>query len=311
MVMAGMAPPTFEPVRQPPDTGTAVACLVCGGPYRPSALPGLFQCQSCGFVSADLSIGDDDLKALYGKDYFHGQEYLDYAAEEESLRVNFRNRLQTLRALVPNWPSADLFEVGCAYGYFLDEVKGEVGSASGIDISADAVQRAQQRAGVRAEQGDYLSLDLGRQVDVLTMWDTVEHLKRPDLFVAKAARDVKAGGVIAITTGDIGSFNARLRGPKWRMIHPPTHLHYFSVPTLSRLLERNGFEVVHVSHPGNSRGLRSVLYFLLALKMGRPRLYEALRDIPVFNARLTVNLFDIMYVVGRRRPGIAPAAGRT
>jgi SAM-dependent methyltransferase len=182
-----------------------------------------------------------------------------------------------------------------------------VGSASGIDISSVAVALAQKRAGVRAQQGDYLTLDLGRQVDLLTMWDTIEHLKRPDLFVAKAGRDVKTGGVIAITTGDIGSLNARLRGPKWRMIHPPTHLHYFSVPTLSRLLERNGFEVIHVSHPGNSRGLRSVLYFLLALKMQRPRLYEALRTIPIFDARLTVNLFDIMFVVGRRRAGMPPA----
>ena len=61
------------------------------------------------------------------------------------------------------------------------------------------------------------------------MWDTIEHLKRPDLFVQKAAADLRPGGLIALTTGDIGSLNARLRGARWRMIHPPTHLHYFSV----------------------------------------------------------------------------------
>ena len=61
----------------------ALSCLVCGGTYRRSRLPGLFQCDTCGFVSADLSIPDDDLRALYGADYFHGHEYLDYLAEEE------------------------------------------------------------------------------------------------------------------------------------------------------------------------------------------------------------------------------------
>ena len=85
------------------------------------------------------------------------------------------------------------------------------------------------------------------------------------------------------------------------MIHPPTHLHYFSVATLSRLLDRLGFDLSHVSHPGNSRKLRSVLYFLLVLKGNSPGIYRMLQRFPLFNLGVTVNLFDIMYVVARRR----------
>ena len=283
------------------DAAADLSCLVCAGSYRPSRLPGLFQCDTCGFISADLGIADDQLRALYGEHYFSGQEYLDYAAEEESLRINFRDRIETLKTFVPNWPQADLFEIGCAYGFFLSEVQSEIGSASGIDISAEAVRHATNERGVKAQQGDYLAVDLGRKVDVIAMWDTIEHLKRPDLFVAKAAHDLKPGGIVAVTTGDIGSLNARLRGRRWRMIHPPTHMHYFSVATLSRLLERNGFDVVHVSHPGNSRGLRSALYFVLALQMKHPEIYAMLQSWRVLDLRLTVNLFDIMYVLGRRR----------
>ena len=282
--------------------GAGLSCLVCGGKYQPSSLPGLFQCASCGFISADLNIPDEELRALYSEDYFHGQEYLDYVAEEESLRLNFANRLATLKSLAPTWSNADLFEVGCAYGFFLDEVKKQVRVASGIDVSADAIRYAVERFDVDARCGDYLNTDLRRQVDVVAMWDTIEHLKRPDLFIKKLASDIKPGGLLAITTGDIGSLNARLRGAAWRMIHPPTHLHYFSVPTLSALLARNGFDVVHVSHPGNSRRIRSVLYILLALKMKRPGLYAALAKLPMTGARITVNLYDIMFVVGKRRP---------
>ena len=279
----------------------AYSCLVCGNAYRKSHLPGLFQCDTCGFVSADLSIPDHELKALYGADYFHGLEYLDYVAEEESLRLNFRNRIQTLRTFVPNWSEADVFEIGCAYGFFLSEIENEVKSASGIDISAEAVRFANEDRAVHAQQGDYLALNLGRKVDAIVMWDTIEHLKRPDLFIAKAARDLKAGGVVALTTGDIGSLNARWRGRKWRMIHPPTHLHYFSVATASKLLDRHGFDIVHVSHPGNSRGLRFVLYFILVLQMKRPEIYGMLKSWSLFDLRLTLNLFDIMYIIGRRR----------
>jgi SAM-dependent methyltransferase len=279
-----------------------LSCLVCGGTYRQSRLPGLFQCDSCGFVSANLDIPDHQLRALYGSDYFHGHEYLDYVAEEESLRLNFRNRIEMLRAFVPNWPQADLFEIGCAYGFFLSEVENEVESASGIDISVEAIRFACEDRGVHAQQGDYLALDLGRKVDAIVMWDTIEHLRRPDLFIAKAARDLKRGGVIALTTGDIGSLNARLRGRRWRMIHPPTHMHYFSVATVSKLLDRHGFDIVHVSHPGNSRGLRFVLYFILVLQMKRPGIYAMLKSWSLFDLRLTLNLFDIMYIIARRQP---------
>jgi SAM-dependent methyltransferase len=286
-----------------PDAQDKSRCLVCGEAYRRSRLPGLFQCKACGFISADLDIADHELRALYGADYFHGNEYLDYVGEEESLRLNFRNRIETLKAFIPNWPQADVFEIGCAYGFFLSEIANQVGSASGIDISAEAVRFAREDCGVHAQQADYLALDLGRKVDAIVMWDTIEHLKRPDLFIAKAARDLKGGGVVALTTGDIGSLNARIRGRRWRMIHPPTHIHYFSVATASKLLNRHGFDVVHVSHPGNSRGLRFVLYFILGLQMKRPEIYAMLKSWPLFDLRVTLNLFDIMYIIARRRPG--------
>src|SRR5579862_2007830 len=114
---------------------TRGACIVCGGDYRPSHLPGLLRCDRCDFISADVEISDDSLAALYSQDYFHGEEYADYVAEEESLRLNFRARIKTLQELVPDLSDADLFEIGCAYGFFLREIHPSVRSAEGIDIS--------------------------------------------------------------------------------------------------------------------------------------------------------------------------------
>ncbi len=276
-------------------------CIVCGGCNRPSRLPGLVSCRNCGFVSADLDISDAELATLYGKDYFHGKEYLDYIAEQESLRLNFRDRIKALRKIVPDLAERDLFEIGCAYGFFLDEVQGSVRSAIGIDISHEAVRYAREVVGVAAQEADYLTFDVPKKFGTLVMWDTIEHLKRPDLFLAKMRKDLLPGGVLALTTGDIGSLNARLRGRKWRLIHPPTHLQYFSVTTITALLDRHGFETVHVSHPGNSRNLRAVLHYILAIRMNQKGWYEALKPWRVLDLRLTVNLLDIMFVIARRR----------
>lgn len=279
----------------------ATPCLVCGGTLAPAAIPGLLACTSCSFITANVALSDAELAALYGRDYFHGQEYADYEAEERSLRDNFRRRITALQRQIGDFTKARLFEIGCAYGFFLDEVKNDVAAASGMDISADAVAEGVRRFGVDARCGDYLTTEIGQDHDVVAMWDTIEHLARPDLFLAKAARDLRPGGHIAITTGDIGSAFARFRGKRWRMIHPPTHLHYFSAATLSALLERSGFEVVHVSHPGITRNVQSALYIILALKLGMPGLFRFVRSLRIFNFSLTVNLHDIMFVVARRR----------
>ncbi len=127
--------------------------------------------------------------------------------------------------------------------FFLDVMRDHVAWAEGIDISVDAVAYAANTMNVRATVGDYLTYTSAERPDVIAMWDTVEHLRHPDRFIAKAARDLPVGGHLALTTGDMGSLNARWRGRRWRMIHSPTHLHYFSAQTMTRLLHRNGFDV--------------------------------------------------------------------
>jgi SAM-dependent methyltransferase len=273
---------------------------VCSGRLGDCRLPGLLQCQRCGFVTADVDVSNAEMQALYGPDYFHGEEYADYIAEEPGLRRNFAARLRTLLTLTAPEARRRLFEIGCAYGFFLAEARPYFCAVGGIDIFREGVLHAREALGLDAVNGDYLEHPLAPDTDVICMWDTIEHLREPHRFIEKAARDLGPGGLLAITTGDIGSLNARLRGRKWRMIHPPTHLHYFSVATLSKLLERHGFTVVHVEHPGVSRTLQSILYITLVVMRGQHKLYDLLKNIPGLAAPVTINLFDIMYVAARK-----------
>jgi 2-polyprenyl-3-methyl-5-hydroxy-6-metoxy-1,4-benzoquinol methylase len=284
------------------------ACLVCGASYRVPFISGLVRCTNCGFVSADLSLSEEELQELYGEQYFFGQEYRNYIEEEPDLKLNFRKRMAELGKVLGDPKDLEIFEVGCAYGFFLEEAASRVRIASGIDISGDAVRYAREVRGVRALAGDYLQHQLDHPVDLIAMWDVIEHLPRPDLFIQKAAADLKPGGHIAITTGDIGSMNARFRGRRWRMIHPPTHLHYFSVASLERLLSRHNFEVVYLAHPGNSRHLKSILYFILVLRLGWTSVFTALAALPLLRGSITINLRDIMFVIARRKPNVGEDA---
>ena len=279
-------------------------CLICcTGPMKVSIkYKRLLECKACGFITADTCLTEEEAEALYGKDYFHGQEYSDYKRDKKILQKNFSHRLKTLEKFKQATHS-DLLEIGCAYGYFLDLSKNRFKTVKGVDISADAVKYAADELHLDAKSGNYIKMEK-TSFDVCCMWDTIEHLGEPDKFISKISEEISQGGLLAVTTGDIGSLNARLRGKKWRQIHPPTHLHYFSVKTLKKLLDRFGFKTIHVSHPANLINVETALYTILCLKRNKPELYEkligVLRKLSLDRLNIPVNFFDFMYVIARK-----------
>src|SRR5207237_10922016 len=87
-------------------------------------------------------------------------------------------------------------------------------------------------------------------MDAIAMWDVIEHLASPRHTLEAAHRWLRPGGVIAISTGDIGSSTARLHGRHWSLMTPPWHQYFFSRRTLAALLTSLGFTTVRVHGDG-------------------------------------------------------------
>ena len=273
------------------------SCLVCNNPNFLPYLKGLLKCTSCGFVTTDLKLDKEDMKRIYGKEYFFGNEYVDYKKDKDILQKNFLNRLKT----IANYKKGgSLVEVGCAYGFFLELAK-KYFSVKGFEICQDAVDFAKGLS-LDVESRDFVSAEiLKSSVDVVAMWDVVEHLIDPRLYIAKANYILKQDGLLCITTGDIGSLNARIRKEKWRMIHPPTHLHYFSKDTLRLLLEKNGFQIVHQEYISVVRSVKQIAYSLLMLGENRyATLFKVLEKIKLTNLQFSINLRDVVLVVAKK-----------
>lgn len=276
-------------------------CLVCDQGLGGSRYRGLLQCKDCGFITADMDLSIDELAALYGAKYFSGEEYSDYVADRTTIQRNFKNRLRVLLRYVSEAPSKCLFEVGSAYGFFLDVARPKFKEVAGIDISAHAAAYARSELGLSVAEGDFLQYPLEGRVAVGCMWDTIEHLQSPHLYIEKLAAHMPAGSTIAITTGDIGSWMARFRGRRWRQIHPPTHLHYFSRVTLERLLNRYGFAVRYCGYDGAYRSLDMIAAILLKVRRKQERLYKMLAKTGVLSFDVKLNLFDIVYMIAEKR----------
>jgi SAM-dependent methyltransferase len=274
------------------------ACELCGYSGEMTARfpkKQIVECPRCELVFYAGPLPESD---LYKEEYFAGGEYLDYRGDRKVLQRNFARSIAMLRRLAP---SGRLLELGSAYGFFLELAQSHW-DVRGIDVSAEGARYAREAIGVDAREADFLALpDERESYDVICLWDTVEHLPHPVRTLEKAGRWLKPGGILALTTGDVESPLARWRGDRWRQVHPPTHLFYFSGRTLKRALENSGLEIREVSHVGYSRGSRAMLYGLLALGGKKTSwLYKTLTlgerlDFPVY-----LNLYDILMVVAQK-----------
>lgn len=241
-------------------------CICCGAKRWREKYEILQECAACGFVRADLEIDPVELEQLYAESYFQGNEYADYLADQAVHEKNFRYRVQQILAKQTR-PRA-IFEVGCAYGFFLQACRQANLVARGIDVSPAPVEYARQQQ-LNAEHGDFLQLPLGSgDYDCYCLWDVIEHLPRPELFIQRIHHLLPPGGSLLVTTGDIESRNARRRGRHWRMIHPPTHLQYFGRSTIERFLQHSGFEAIEIESVPMYRNLHSVLSGLAVFHHG-------------------------------------------
>lgn len=277
-------------------------CLICRGTKITPLYKGLLRCDDCRHVFADLKLSDAELAALYSEDLFKEGEFLDYLADHKYFTKNFRLRYRVLRQFLQPERHQTLLEIGSAYGFFLELVHSDFRKVLGIDVTEAGVNYTRNELQLPAVKADFLRHDFEQEhFDVVCMWDTIEHLSRPDLYLEKIATLTDTGALLALTTGDIGSQVARFRKQRWRMIIPPVHVHYFSRATLTRLLNAHGFEVIYNRHCGFHRSARNVAYIVLTLRHKRPALFERLHKLGLLDWGFYLNVYDIMYVIARRR----------
>ena len=253
-------------------------------------------CGGCGAWVVDLARGVE-LKLLYEKDYYHGDEYLNYELGKSVHKKNFNHKIEILKNLVADKNGVRLLEIGSATGEFLVAARaaGWLNSV-GIEVSDFALKES-LKAGVCAVSPVDKKLDeilKNLKPNLVVAWDVWEHLEKPskllDGYLDYASEDV----VVALTTVDSESVNARIRQEKWRQFHPPTHINYPSRRSLAMFFADRGFEIHRHFYFGYYRPLAEYM----AAVLGKKSFLKNSRIL--FRVPIRLNLFDTQMVVARR-----------
>ncbi len=256
------------------------ACDLCGGasfdPYVPRmyALGGashdLVRCCGCSLVQVRPLPDAAAIRSMYGDDYFE-KDY-DSCLSEESyfdsfprLMTRYGALLDAIEALAPR---GELFEVGCAGGYFLKLARERGWRVRGLEITAAGSRHARETLGLDVEQGSFPAPELVVEpADVVYMGHVLEHLRSPAAGIAASAALLRPGGVLVVEVPSYvdsvyfralrrmlpalrvagwerGGLLRALKFPRPGEQMTPFHLYEFRRRTLTRLLERFGYRVL-------------------------------------------------------------------
>lgn len=282
-------------------------CRVCGG--RDHSL--LFmkdgyevmRCKDCSLVFLNFAPSDKFLRDYYAEDFFNDpgtkDGFSDYKEEAANLERTFRRRIDILKRY--HEKDGALLDIGCAIGEFM-ELAAEYWDVYGVEISTYASRIAGEKGlkvfNGKLEQSPYLNSGF----NLVTLWDTIEHVADPLETMRLINRIVKPKGIVALTTGDVGSFTSKVCGRYWHLYNIPQHLSYFDKETMGDLLKRSGFRMVEITYPSLNFTLDYLLFRLVTfygLKFALPA-YKELSRKGLLNLNLKINLFDVMLVIAQK-----------
>ncbi|MES5483048.1 class I SAM-dependent methyltransferase [Bradyrhizobium sp. INPA03-11B] len=256
----------------------------------------ILQCPDCGLGRTETSSFDP--LAYYDDGYFSGRQsdgYADYRGAEPVLRREFA---RTVEFIQRRKAQGFLLEIGCAYGFFLDEARRAGFEVSGIEPAEAAAAHAGDLGlnVVRGPLSEATLKSLGT-LDVIVLLDVVEHLPEPREALALLADHLRPDGIIVLTTGDFGSLAARSTGAHWRLMTPPQHLWFFNRDSIASLADSIGLRIESSDHPW-----KFVPFSLITFQIGR-MLGRKIAASPTGNRfAIPVNLFDAMRVVLSKAP---------
>lgn len=155
------------------------------------------------------------------------------------------NRLRATKAqvkLIRKYKNnTKLLDVGCGEGFFLFNASKAGYITKGVELSHDAVEYAKKEFGLDVEIGPLEELQFPENYfDVVTLWVVLEHVPYPLATLKEACRILKPGGLLAVSTPNIGGVLAKILRRRWWEIRR-VHINQFTTRTLTDIVQNAGF----------------------------------------------------------------------
>ena len=140
-----------------------------------------------------------------------------------------------------------LLDVGCAIGTELAVGKQRGWDVTGVELSESSVRFARE-AGFEVRSAPLPASGFPDQAfDLITMNHVLEHIADTPPVMREVRRLLSRNGLLFISLPNVHAWKFYLRRGSYDWTFHTDHYIHFSIDTLSKFLNRNGFEVIDIS----------------------------------------------------------------
>lgn len=199
-------------------------------------------CEVCGAGFAD-GIPEQAVFDAYYRDlskYEYGHRAGQGSAADDA---RFHHAAANIAELVPD-RSARILEIGCSTGHLLYVLKGlGYQNLVGVDPSPGCARAARELYDVAVDTHSIFDIPApGQAFDLVILGGVMEHLRTLQPAVEKIGQLLAPQGTVYISVPDAARFGIQKDAPFQEF--SLEHLNYFSLASLTTLMELNGFTFV-------------------------------------------------------------------
>jgi len=207
----------------------------------------IVECKKCGFVFTDKIMHVHNF--VYGEDYFKidnpetgKRGYRSYENDKPHHLYYFEKKIKLINKFISR---GKILDVGCALGFFLEEANKAGFNPYGLDVSEYAVKYALKKfpSKVFCKALEDSNFKNG-SFNVITFFQTIEHLEDPLKTLMSANKLLSRGGILVIACPNHDSILRKIMGRHWFEYKPEEHLNYFDKRSLNSLLGKTGFKLI-------------------------------------------------------------------
>ena len=254
-------------------------CIVCGSnrwhnvPSVTRVIRSLFEparvvrCGRCGLGRLEPLPTRSAVQSVYSSNAYtesYDAAGQDFVVSEESAAQQLAPRFVRLASYLSN--KGKILDIGASRGVFLQQAASQGWSPFGLEAGLDTIAYAKEHFGIEIQHGTLEETPLPAAFyDCVHMSHVLEHLHDPLSSMRQISQTLKAGGVMIVEVPfEYGDLFDRirelvLRRPRNVNRVPSSHLYFFTVSSLCRLLTESGFDILYAATPRRNQSLDSRL----------------------------------------------------
>jgi len=248
-----------------------------------------YRCLTCNFVFSQAERNPNFTSTIddYQPSYL---QYLDISIEDDRNHAALLKWIKRFHSV----EGKQLLDVGAGSGKLVRFLRTNGVDAHGIEPAAPLFAKflASESWFSQKTIEEFENVSTRGALDIVLACDVIEHVDRPDILLQKASNLLRHGGLLLVSTPDVGSIFARLSGKRWHYYNE-YHLSYLTRTSIGQLAKKVGLREVGFARLPRLKSVGYLFQYLMNFVLGTERI-----STPQWLNKIVipVNLFDTMYV---------------